>query len=287
MKKILITGISGQIGSSLLRQIDELFSSEDEIFLLKHHTQIFLPSNTLLDFRIIDIIDGYYDLAIHLAANSDIAYCQDLHNKNSVWKQNVTFTQEVCNAARQVILVSTDYVFNGNLQPGQTFTEYGKKNPLNVYGQTKAEAEDIVLSCGGIVLRVETMMGAKNKIIDAAKKAIEGTDPDYRPFWTNNFIRPSYFPDFLKVLKKVIHTKGPAIYHVSCEGDALSRSEMAAIVLDVYKEKGWKRVLDSLRSEEAAETKRFVLDTQKTKKELDVEFTDSRKAVRNHVLKQI
>ncbi len=285
MKKILITGINGQIGKSLLKKLDDLFSSKDEIFLLKHKTPIKLPEDIKLNVRVIENIGTYYDLAVHLAANSDINFCQNPNNWEEVVRQNIDLTRKICEKSDKVIFMSTDYVFDGRLNEGESWKEDEEKHPVNEYGRSKSLAEDIVLSHNGVVLRVETMMGTKNKIIEQAKNAIKGEK--YFPFWTNNFIRPSYFPDFYRVLKNVIDKNVSGVYHVSCNGDALSRSEMANIVLNVYKEKGWERTLDSLTSEEAKETKRFVLDTQKTKKELGVEFTDSREAIRQHVLEKI
>jgi len=285
MQRVLITGITGRIGSKLFEKLEDLFPLETSIFLLEGKTPIILPVNSKLKLQVKKELDNGYDLAIHLAANSDTTYCQKPENRIEVREDNINLTRKVCEAANRVILLSTDYVFNGNLESGESFKEDEKRNPVNYYGQTKLEAEDIVLSNNGIVIRIDTMMGTKNKIIDTAKRAIEGED--YFPFWTNNLIRPSYFTDFFKVLKKLVDKEGPSIYHVSCNGDALSRSEMAQIVLDIYKEKGWKRKMDDLKTESLEETKRFVLDTQKTKRELGVDFIDSREAVRRHVLEKV
>ena len=117
MRKFLITGITGQIGKSLLGKLDDLFSLDDDVFLLKNDSQIELPE-TKIKLHIIDNIGTGYDLAIHLAAISDINYCQNAENKEEVWETNVVLTKLVCKVAKQVILVSTDYVFNGELNLG-------------------------------------------------------------------------------------------------------------------------------------------------------------------------
>ncbi|HMP89215.1 MAG TPA: sugar nucleotide-binding protein [Kiritimatiellia bacterium] len=56
-----------------------------------------------------------------------------------------------------LLLVSTDYVFDGEQPP---YVEDSPRNPLSEYGKSKREAEDIVLSRpGSIVLRVPLLMG--------------------------------------------------------------------------------------------------------------------------------
>ncbi len=284
MKKILLTGLTGNIGSGIAEKLDELFESGTFIEILEHVKPIKIRKYPYLRIKIVRELENDYDIAIHLAANSDINFCKNPDNWEEVLKQNVELTKKICEKSDSVIFISTDYVFDGKLKKGESWTENEEKKPVNEYGESKSLAEDIVISHKGAVLRVETMMGIKNKIIDAAKRAIEGKDLHYHPFWTNNFIRPSYFPDFYRVLKNSIQKNVFGIYHVSCSGEALSRNEMAQIVLDIYKEKGWRRKLDYLESEEAPLTKRFVLNTDKTKRELRIEFTDSREAIRKHVL---
>mgnify|MGYP001591644817 CR=1 FL=1 len=284
MKKILLTGLTGNIGSGIVEKLDELFESGTSIEILEYIKPIKIREYSSLKIKIVRELENNYDIAIHLAANSDINFCKNPDNWGEVLKQNVELTKKICEKSDKVIFISTDYVFDGKLNKWESWTEDEEKKPVNEYGKSKSLAEDIVISHKGIVLRVETMMGIKNKIIDAAKRAIEGKDLHYHPFWTNNFIRPSYFPDFYRVLKNSIQKNVFGIYHVSCSGEALSRNEMAQIVLDIYKEKGWRRKLDYLESEEAPLTKRFVLNTDKTKRELRIEFTDSREAIRKHVL---
>lgn len=57
----------------------------------------------------------------------------------------------------RLVFVSTDYVFDGEHPP---YAEHAMRNPLSVYGRSKAEAEDMVLSRGGaVVIRVPLLMG--------------------------------------------------------------------------------------------------------------------------------
>lgn len=283
MRKILITGATGKIGNGLLRNLGCLFSPvKNTISLLEHRTSLGLPRDSPLET--VTSLEEEYDLAIHLAAKADTRYCSRTENRKKVWSANVGLTQKICNSTERVILISTDYVFHGDLEPGEVYSEGDPVNPIDFYGETKVAAEEIVRSVGGDIVRIGQMLGVRNSVVDTARRAITGKDKDYFPFLRDNVKLPSDFSDFLAVLKKIIERKDPSIYHVSCEGEPLSRNEIAEMTLEIYKERGWKRSVDSLRSEESGNPKRFVLGNRKTQRELGVEFADARIAVRNHVL---
>lgn len=63
-------------------------------------------------------------------------------------------------AAVRLLMVSTDYVFDGEHPP---YTEDATRHPVSVYGRTKMEAEDVILSrAGSLVVRVPLLMGWTN-----------------------------------------------------------------------------------------------------------------------------
>jgi dTDP-4-dehydrorhamnose reductase len=71
---------------------------------------------------------------------------------------NATATGELARAAKLAqaafLHVSTDYVFDGN--KGAPYTEEDSPHPLNVYGQTKLEGEQLALEAGGAPLVLRT-----------------------------------------------------------------------------------------------------------------------------------
>uniref|UniRef100_A0A0W0FT83 RmlD-like substrate binding domain-containing protein n=1 Tax=Moniliophthora roreri TaxID=221103 RepID=A0A0W0FT83_MONRR len=67
-----------------------------------------------------------------------------------------------------IVYISTDYVFDGTSPP---YTPSAQTNPLNLYGQTKRDGEETVLSIDGakaVVLRVPVLYGPAPKNSDSA-----------------------------------------------------------------------------------------------------------------------
>jgi len=120
-------------------------------------------------------------VVVALAANREPDACEE--NPAEARRLNtdpIAVLNEVLPANVPLLFVSTDYVFDGNNPP---YREDALRNPLSVYGQTKADAEDLALSRpGSIVLRVPLLMG-----------------------WTDQVDQSGFFSQLLKDLK----TTGP------------------------------------------------------------------------------
>ena len=82
------------------------------------------------------------DVILHCAALTKPAACE----RDAAWAHmlNVEMTARLADLARQIrfVFFSTDLVFDG--RTGQ-YDETAEVNPLSVYGETKAQAEEIVL----------------------------------------------------------------------------------------------------------------------------------------------
>ena len=83
------------------------------------------------------------DLIIHAAAIIRPIVCEE--NKKLAWETNVNSVRnlvEKCKAANcKMVFISSDYVYAGK---NSLIDETEELNPLNYYGETKAEAEKIV-----------------------------------------------------------------------------------------------------------------------------------------------
>jgi dTDP-4-dehydrorhamnose reductase len=278
--RVLITGASGRVGKRIIEALDDLFDPSIQVDLLKHKTA--LPQITRPNTGIVTNLSNDYDLAFHFAANANVKYCENKENRAEVNESNIGLTSEVCDFSNKVIYASTDQVFKGDVNDRDP-REHDPVNPHGYYGETKAESEKLVLKNKGVVVRLGGVFGVENRMMGNVKNALKGKN--YFPFWTNVLLKPTHFADILRVLKKIKDSDESAIYHVMSDGKVLTRAGVARITLDTYRKWGFDRKRDEFEYEaRIPEGLKLVLDTTKTKEKLGLQFTDSRQAIKEHVL---
>ena len=156
--KILVTGASGKLGSYLLRE-----AAGRDLVGCSRST----PAQTfgcpverfdLADLSRLDSIQP--DVVLHTAALSAIADClKDPLEADRVNHQITRSLVDWCDQReRRLIYVSTDMVFDGESAP---YAEDSPPKPLSVYGRSKWQGEQAVLSGGldHLVARVALMVG--------------------------------------------------------------------------------------------------------------------------------
>lgn len=134
MKKILITGSSGFLGSRLA-------------YYYINKYELLLPSHSDLNVSREEAVREYMeehrpDIVIHCAALSNTWYCEQ-HIEES-HRVNVQGTVRIAKACKligaKLIFMSSDQVYNGTPKLG-SLTEWEVLQPVNIYGQHKLEAE--------------------------------------------------------------------------------------------------------------------------------------------------
>ena len=148
--RIFLTGASGFVGSNLAR----VFAA--------HGADVVAPSHAELDagdraatLRTVDAAAP--DAVVHAAILNDPVAMAD---KARAWDAYVGATRNVVDAAAtaHVVLVSTDWVFDGTQGPAP---ESAPPNPVNQYGFLKAASELVVAerAARGTVARVAGVQG--------------------------------------------------------------------------------------------------------------------------------
>ena len=141
--KILITGSTGQLGKTLIKDLPNLLSNKK--------INILAPSRKEFDLTDIDeCMDFLYkndpQIIINCAAYTNVekAEIEQKIAKNVNSKAPYFFAKYIDNNQGQLIQISTDYVFDGN--QNFPYHPYSKTNPLSTYGATKLLGEKFIES---------------------------------------------------------------------------------------------------------------------------------------------
>jgi len=234
MKKILVTGAFGQLGTSLC----EVLSNKSILATGRIITTTEKYRSMELDItnqkNVEELIHNYKpDIIIHLAAMTDVDGCEK--DPEIAFDINVRATENLLKNFRgKFIYISTDYVFDGEEGP---YSEDDKVNPVSVYGKTKLYGESLIKESDidWVILRSNiifsyndrTKASFVNWVVDSLKRKQIITvvnDQWNNPTWTN---------DLANVISMIIKKNISGLYHYG-GGDFLNRLEFAKMIASVF-----------------------------------------------------
>lgn len=154
MGKILVTGANGLLGQKLV----ELILNKGEFELIAtSRGKLRIPNRDLITYAEMDVTDknsvesvlvtNRPDVVIHTAAMTNVDQCES--ERDDCIKLNVEAVRnlvEVCKSTGAFLLhLSTDFIFDGENGP---YVEDDKPSPISFYGESKLQAEKIILESG-------------------------------------------------------------------------------------------------------------------------------------------
>jgi dTDP-4-dehydrorhamnose reductase len=167
-QKVLILGSRGQLGRTVRDEIAHCFFVRG----------IFCPSRKQLDITDKEALLAYVkrfqiDTIINCAAYTNVKGAET--DYEGAYAVNVKAIENLCATDCKIIHISTDYVFDG--EKGDFYTEEDDTNPLNVYGKTKREGEEILMKLkpDSIIIRTSWLYSKFNNnfLSNMVKKIIE------------------------------------------------------------------------------------------------------------------
>lgn len=212
--KYLITGVSGQLGYDVKRNLLERGVSENDIAS---------PRTTEMDITDRQAVENCVknfrpDVIIHCAAYTNVDGAES--DPEVCQKVNVEGTKHLVEAAKQVnaklIYISTDYVFNG--ESSEPYEVESQADPQSVYGATKYEGELAVQSYPKhFIVRISWVFGINgHNFVKTMIKVSKGRE--VVSVVDDQIGSPTYTVDLAKFLIDLSKSDKYGTYHATNEG---------------------------------------------------------------------
>ena len=226
--KVLVTGVAGQLGHDVMQEL-----AKREIPAVGTDLKEGIPLDITDEKAVHQVLQKEKPTVIlHCAAWTAVDLAEEEQNKKTVYAVNVTGTENLAKEAAalgaRLVYISTQYVYNGE---GTTpwkpdCTEYA---PLNYYGQTKWQGEQMVKQylSSYFIVRIAWVFGLNGgNFIKTMLKV--GKNHDRLTVVKDQIGTPTYTKDLARLLVDMIQTEKYGIYHATNEGGYISWYDFAA-----------------------------------------------------------
>lgn len=218
--KVLVTGATGQLGWDVVKE------------LKKRNIECCGTGSKELDITdreaVMRFIEDYHpDAVIHCAAYTAVDRAEDEPEK--CWDVNVNGTAYVAEACRAIdakmVYISTDYVFGDDGDKPHEVDD--PVHPLNVYGQTKWEGEEVVRRSlqKYFIVRISWVFGEHGNNFVKTMLRLGQTHKEISVV-ADQFGAPTYTVDLAPLLCDMIETEKYSTYH-ACNSGCCSWAEFA------------------------------------------------------------
>lgn len=278
MKKMLVLGGSGFVGSTLINHTFKQFNIH---YTYNNNKKNFLdlPShklNLLKDFSSFEKIMKIFspDIIVHIIGNPSVDDCEK--NPELAKQLHVTQTKKIVDLASdinsKIIFLSTDAVFSG--KEAKKYVETDPTCPINVYGKTKVEAEKIILkNSNNVVLRPAVIYGwhTKSRFTNWIIESLQNkkfVDPH-----NDQFNTPTLVNDLVFSIEQIIEKNISGLFHATGK-TCVNRYELACKIAEVFKfnKKLIKPVTSKEKKQDAPRPARTCLDSTKLENIINYKF---------------
>ena len=209
--KVLVTGVKGQLGYDIVKECEK--RNIDAIGVDIDEMDITNPA------QVEEVIkDAKVDAVIHCAAWTAVDKAEDeIELCRKVNKEGPANIAKVCEELDiPMMYFSTDYVFNGLGE--KPWMEYGEREPLNVYGQTKYEGElEVERLKKHFIIRISWVFGVNGHNFIKTMLRL-GNERGEVSVVNDQVGSPTYTYDLAKLCVDMIQTDKYGIYHATNQG---------------------------------------------------------------------
>ena len=263
--KILVTGVKGQLGYDCVRELTE-----------GEYTNVKGIDIDDLDLTKEEDVKKYIseykpDVVMHNAAWTAVDKAEEMPDK--VYEVNALAPKYIAEACKEVnakmVFISTDYVFNG--LGDKPFEVNDEKSGLSVYGKSKSQGEDFVISTLDkyFIVRISWVFGKNGNNFVKTMLKLANMGKTELNVVCDQIGSVTYTYDLSKLLCDMIETDKYGIYHATNEG-YISWAEFAE---EIFKEAKKQVKVNHVTTEEylkmVPQQAKRPLNSRMSKKSLD------------------
>lgn len=220
IRRIVITGCNGRLGRELVR-------------CLVNNNKVFAVSRKDFDITNVSQMRAFItvlkpNVIINAAANANVDSCES--DEKAAYAVNSAGCRNLATMCREsgirLISYSTDYVFDGTAE--RLYTENDRTNPINAYGRSKLEGEQIIaeLLDDYLILRVSWLYGSfgasfVSKIIEKGRSQIvdrkRGKSIDSIPVVDDQIGNPTWTREVAFQTERLLDSDMKGVAHCTSE----------------------------------------------------------------------
>lgn len=235
--KILVTGLSGLVGSRFAELLKDSYEFEE----ITRESGVDITDKASINQK---ILSSGAQTVIHLAAKTDVDGCEKDKeidekflaqkysdsskwiNMKTAWVINVLGTKnivEACEKAnKRIIFISTDFIFNGEKSQDEGYSEDDIPDPINWYGKTKYEAEKLVQnsSLDWTIVRLaypyRASFAKKDDFLRVILQRFKNNQS--LSMITDHIMTPTFIDDFVYAIDSLIKTNVSGMFNIVGDG---------------------------------------------------------------------
>lgn len=254
-KKILITGANGQLGKALFKRLKNQYTVYPMPRSLEKSSESFCSYYLdITDRKSVSIALRKIqpDIIINCAAYTNVDRNEDekykAHNINVKGLQNLI---QASSSKSYFIQISTDYVFKGDDGP---YSEKDRTFPVNYYGKTKLEAENLLIGSRRkyLIFRPNVLysgdLECKGNFFSWIYTSLLKNKPIY--VVDDQISNPTFLPFFTETIFRCMNLNLEGVFHCGSD-DYISRYEFAILVAKKFNMQ--KELINSISTKELTE----------------------------------